>query len=198
MKLWEHPIDIILEERIGIREAKRNIKEKSTRPTSINLSQTIRMEADKLSRKYGVPIKWVLERLVVHGLSNIQSTYKDDIKEIDDLFVKIEDANMRVVRNYLYDQLTTINGLNKPKKVQLVLQEEIFGAISKIGRLLRIEQSSVIRVCMYLALSTLRDGHPETLDAALRKENEFKERVKEIKITYRGFKKMEEEYLEEK
>ena len=198
MKLYEYPIDILLKEEIGIKEAKRSIKEKSTRPTSINLPQTIRMEADKLSRKHGIPIKWVLERMVVHGLSDIQSTHKDDLKEIEELFEEIESPNMKVVRNYLYDQLTTINGMNKPKKVQLILQDEIFGAVSKIGRFLRIEQSSIIRVCMYIALSTLKEGHPETLDAALRKEDEFNERIREIKITYRGFKKMEDEYLEDK
>ena len=186
--LYEYGIEDILFQEIGVKTA----KTADLKPTSVILPQLMRIELENLKKRFGISVKWTLERIVTHGLSILQHSYSNEFKEIREAMEKLQRPEMRVIRNFMHELNVSIDGMEKPQKRNISLQEKILGALVEDAALLRIEQSSMIRLCCYCSFSTLSDAYSEIREVSLDELKRFERRLEEIAIAYNGFTEWEE------
>ena len=147
--LYNYDIEEILELRIGVKGGNES-KDKANPlvATTIILPQSMRIEMENLGNNYRISPKWVMERVVTHGFSILQYRYNDKFKQIKKATETLKRPQVGTVRNFMHELKVSINGVEKPQRNNISLQTNILGGISEIGKILRVEQSSIIRLCI--------------------------------------------------
>ena len=180
--LYEYGIEEILGEGIGITK----IKDEKKR-TTVVLPQQMRLELKDLKKRFGWSMKDTIDRVVTHGCSILQHGYKSDLKIIEEATTTLRRPELGTIRNFMHELSVSVDGMEKPARFNIEVNSGILSAITNTAQLLRVEQSSMIRLCIYISLATLSDSYTEMKNISLTEIQKFERRIAEIAVTYEGF-----------
>ena len=161
--------------------------EKLTR-TSVMMPQVVRMGIEAVQSGFnGLSQRYILYQMVEHGHSILQHNHQREIKTISKAREALSFPKMKDIRNFMYEIKATIDGMQTPQRREVRIQEETLSSIIKISRIVGIEQSSLIRLCMYCSMTTSIKLHPEMREVAEKEVAIFKNHLKRRKVMYKGF-----------
>lgn len=161
--------------------------EKLTR-TSVMMPQVVRMGIEAVQSGFnGLSQRYILYQMVEHGHSILQHNHQREIKVISKAREALSFPKMKDIRNFMYEIKATIDGMQTPQRREVRIQEGTLSSIIEISRIVGIEQSSLIRLCMYYSMTTATKLHPEMREAAEKEVGVFKNHLKRRKVMYKGF-----------
>ena len=156
--------------------------------TSVMMPQIVRMGIDSIQGNYdGLSQRYILYQLVEHGHSILQHNYWREIKEIAKAKKALSFPKMKDIRNFMYEIKATIDGMSSPQRREVRMRKETLYSIVEMSGIIGVEQSSLIRLCMYYSMTTAKELHPEMKDIAEKEVAIFREHLKRRKVMYKGF-----------
>ena len=164
--------------------------------TTVNLPQITRIAFAKLKSQYDLPFSYIIQRTVTHGLSALQHEHKDKLKFIREAREALLFPKMRKIRNFMYELTVSVDGMEQVKRQTINIRKGIFAAIQENSALLAIEQSSMIRLCIYFSFATSETLFDEIKDVSQFEVKKFNERLEENIVAYDGFRYMEQKWKE--
>jgi hypothetical protein len=178
-------------------EGYKNGIEKLTR-TSVMMPQVVRMSIEVVQSGFnGLSQRYILYQMVGHGHSVLQHNHQREIKEVAKAREALAFPKMKDIRNFMYEIKATIDGMQTPQRREVRIQEGTLSSIIEMSRIVGIEQSSLIRLCMYYSMTTATKLHPEMREVAEKEVAIFKNHLKRRKVMYNGFVHIEKLWEEE-
>jgi len=124
---------------------------------------------------------------VEHGHSILQHNHWREIKEIGNARKILAFPKVKDIRNFMHEIKTVIDGMEKLQRREVRMHGDTLSSLIEMARIVGIEQSSLIRLCMYYSMTTSKEIHPEMLEVAKKEVLIFKDHLKRRKVLYKGF-----------
>ena len=161
--------------------------------TNIMMPQTLRIELEQLKSKWDYPQRYLIYQLVYHGHSIVEHTYMRQIRKIRKLRDSMGQPKIQRIKDFIYDMRTIVNGLATPKPREVRATPAILSSFGEMESSLSIEQSSLMRLCIYYSILTYSDVTLEIQEVAQNEIKKFARYVGESEVLYKGFKLAEDE-----
>ena len=156
--------------------------------TSVMMPQIVRMGIESIQDGYnGLSQRYILYQLVEHGHSILQHNHWREIKEISNARKILAFPKVKDIRNFMHEIKTVIDGMEKLQRREVRMHGDTLSSLIEMARIVGIEQSSLIRLCMYYSMTTSKEVHPEMLEVAKKEVAIFKDHLKRRKVLYTGF-----------
>jgi hypothetical protein len=156
--------------------------------TSVMMPQIVRMGIESIQGSYdGLSQRYILYQIVEHGHSILQNKHWKEIKEIGKARKALSFPKVKDIRNFMHEIKTVIDGLEKPQRREIRMRGETLSSIGEMSRIVGVERSSLIRLCMYYSMTTAKELHPEMRGIAEKEVAIFAEHLKRRKVMYKGF-----------
>ena len=143
--------------------------------TSVMLPQVIRIALSLLKEKQDLSMRYVIEQAVKQGFSIIQYKYNDLISIVKDARLELDFPVMSPIRNFLYDLKIDVDGVTKSSRRHITIDTNILNGIRDIAHSLNIEQSSMIRLCLYFSFATSYSSSSEVIKASKKEIDSFEQ-----------------------
>lgn len=166
--------------------------------TSVMMPQIVRIGIDSIQDGYeGLSQRYILHQMVEHGHSLLQHNHWQEIKEIANARKLLRFPKVKDIRNFMTEIKTVVDGMEKPQRREIRMKEETLASLGTMSKVLGIEQSSLIRLCLYYSMSTSEKIHPEMREVAHKEVAMFLNYLKRRKVMYKGFVHIEELWAED-
>jgi hypothetical protein len=167
--------------------------------TSVMMPQIVRIGIESIQDGYnGLSQRYILYQLVEHGHSILQHNHWHEIEEVGKARKSLAFPKVKDIRNFMHEIKTVIDGMEKLQRREVRMQGDTLSSLIEMSRIVGIEQSSLIRLCMYYSITTSKEIHPEMLEVAETEVAIFKDHLKRRKVLYIGFVHIEELWEEDK
>lgn len=160
--------------------------------TNIMMPQTLRIELEQLRSKWDYPQRYLIYQLVYHGHSIVEHTYMAQIRKIRKLRDSMGQPKIQRIKDFIYDMRTIVNGLATPKPREVRATPAVLSSFSEMESSLSIEQSSLMRLCIYYSILTYPDVTLEIREVAQNEIKKFARYVEESEVLYESFKLAED------
>ena len=161
--------------------------------TSVVMPQIVRIGMDSIQDGFdSLSQRYILHQMVEHGHSLLQHNHWKEIKEIAEARQLLRFPKVHDLRNFMSEIRAVVDGLKKPQRREIRMREETLSSLGVISKELSIEQSSLIRLCLYYSMSTAVELHPEMREVAVEEVAKFVDYLKRRKVIYQGFVHIEE------
>ena len=125
--------------------------------------------------------------MLYHGHSILEHQYSEDIRKIHTIRYDLGIPKVGRVRDYVLDMKTALDKLEKPRSREIRMTESLMSSLRTMTSSLSIEQSSLIRLCLYFSLNTMPSVFGEVNNTATRLIQKFDKYIIETEAIYTGF-----------
>lgn len=160
--------------------------------TNIMMPQTLRIELEQLKSKWDYPQRYLIYQLVYHGHSIVEHNHMREIRKIREIRDSMGQPKIQRIKDFIYDMRTIVNGLATPKPREVRATPAVLSSFSSMESSLSIEQSSLMRLCIYYSILTYPELSLEIQEVAQREIAKFERYVEESEVLYEGFKLAED------
>lgn len=166
--------------------------------TSVMMPQIVRMGIESIQGSYnGLSQRYLLYQIVEHGHSILQHNHWQEIKEIGKARKVLGFPKVKDIRNFMHEIKAVIDGMEKLQRREVRVRAEVLSSLGEMSRIVGIEQSSLMRLCMYYSMTTAKEIHLEMRKVAESEVAIFKDYLKRRKVLYKGFVHIEKLWSED-
>lgn len=164
--------------------------------TTVTLPQPIRIALSALKEERNEPMKYIISQVITHGHSILQHKHSDSLESIRLARKELAYPKMQPIRNFLHETKFTVDGMARPVQRTITLPTKTLHPLKEKAITLSIEQSSMIRLCIFFSFATSYSIDKEIVKSAKHEINVFQDRLIELMVLYPGLAQIDRDYHE--